>query len=143
MSKSSVPLRILVDTGFWIALYDTGDSRHARALANSDLVEEYPVVVPWPVLYEAVGTRLVKRQGFARFENVLKRSDTLLLDDCPYREDCLDEVFSKGKRPLSLVDSVLRHILDDTDVRIEGLLTFNPKDFSDVCARRGVEIVPL
>lgn len=143
MSKNSVPLRLLVDTGFWIALYDTTDSRHAKAIANSDLVEEYPVVVPWPVLYETVGTRIVKRREFSRFEDVLKRGNAVLLEDSPYREACLDDVFSDGNRPLSLVDLVIRRILDDTSVRIEGLITFNPKDFADVCARRRIEIVKM
>ena len=143
MSSSNVPIRLLVDSGFWLALYDSTDPWHEQAAANGELVEDYPLLVPWPVLYETVKTRIVKRPAFASFERVLKRNSTWLLDDSPYREACLDDAFSSGGRPLSLVDLVLRRMLEDTALRIDGLLTINPKDFVDVCSRRRIEIVQM
>jgi len=43
-------------------------------------------------------------------------------------------------RPMSLVDMVMRLMLDDVNVRVDGLLTFNQKDFHDVCRKRGLEM---
>lgn len=139
---SNVPIRLLVDSGFWLALYDSTDPYHTLALKNGDLVEDLPLIVPWPVLYETVNTRMVKRAAFVSFERVLKRNSTWLLDDSPYREGCLDDAFSFGGRALSLVDLVIRRMLEDTNLRIDGLLTFNLKDFADVCSSRRIEIMP-
>ena len=44
-------------------------------------------------------------------------------------------------RPLSLVDAVLRLMIDDPDVPVEGMLTFNARDFADACRRNAVELL--
>ena len=36
---------------------------------------------------------------------------------------------------------VIREMISDIDMRIDYLVTFNVKDFADVCAIRGVEIL--
>ena len=45
------------------------------------------------------------------------------------------------RRPMSLVDMVMRLMLEDVNVRVNGLLTFNRRDFYDVCRRRGLEML--
>jgi hypothetical protein len=45
------------------------------------------------------------------------------------------------KRPISLVDMVIRYILDDVNIRKDCLLTFNRRDFVDVCRKRQIEIL--
>jgi tryptophanase len=45
-----------------------------------------------------------------------------------------------GKRQISLVDMVVRYILSDTKIKITGLITFNEKDFLDICKRRKMPI---
>ena len=44
-------------------------------------------------------------------------------------------------RNLSLVDVIIRLILDDPTVKIDYLVTFNVGDFSDVCQRRNIVIL--
>ena len=44
-------------------------------------------------------------------------------------------------RPISLVDMVMRLMLENVNVPVSGLLTFNPKDFHDVCRKRGLEML--
>ena len=42
---------------------------------------------------------------------------------------------------MSLVDSVLCAILDDTNVRIDAMLTFNLRDFENIYRSRGIELL--
>lgn len=61
-----------------------------------------------------------------------------------YREDALSEVFENNKyhgTTYSLTDSVIREILKDVDIKINFLVTFNERDFRDVCDQRLIEII--
>ncbi len=42
---------------------------------------------------------------------------------------------------MALVDMVIRLILDDINVRKDGLLTFNHKDFADLCRKHQIEML--
>jgi len=46
------------------------------------------------------------------------------------------------RRPLSLLDSLLRVVISDPNTRIDFLATYNNADFHDVCAARRVELLP-
>lgn len=48
--------------------------------------------------------------------------------------------FEKGNNK-SLVDNIIRLMLDDDTLRIDGLITFNARDFYDVCAIRNIELI--
>ena len=133
---------LLVDTGYFIALYDKRDHHFAVAQRNEHLLDLHPVVLPWPVLYETINTRFAKRPDvLTRIDAVITKADTLLLDDSPYREGAYRQVLrTSGRRPLSLVDAVLRAVIEDGNVRIAGLLTFNARDFHDLCRPRYVDL---
>lgn len=47
----------------------------------------------------------------------------------------------RGGRPLSMVDCLMRLMLDDTGLRIDYLATWNNRDFEDVCQRRRIGII--
>lgn len=136
---------VLVDTGLWIALFDPRDSHHQSALEVAERLETMAIVIAWPVLYETLNTRFVRRPHIIRqFEQVLKRPGSVLLDDAAYREEALDLVFDASlhrSRPLSLADCVLRLMLADTALRFDYLATFNVGDFSDVCRHRRVTLL--
>jgi hypothetical protein len=75
---------------------------------------------------------------------LLKTPNAILLDDSKYREASLEYVFAEArrkKRDISLVDTVIRLVLEDINVRVDGLVTFNRRDFAEICARRNIEIV--
>jgi predicted nucleic acid-binding protein len=140
---------ICVDSGFLMGLYDDRDQYHARA---NDLFVAYfsnsvnRLLVPWPVLYETVSTRLVRRQKsvalFERDWRLLTASRQLIfLDDSPYRQAAIDEclyevrVRRRELRPLSLTDRVIRRILEETRIKVDVFITFNVGDFADLCNR--------
>jgi predicted nucleic acid-binding protein len=138
---------ICVDTGFLIGLYNLQDEFHERAtqyfLSMFDK-ENNCLVVPWPILYETLRTRTVKnRDAMLSLERdwkyLLMHKRLTLISDVPFREDVVDECFSELRKPgparrnLSLVDRVIRRILMERTVRIDAFITFNPRDFADVC----------
>lgn len=137
--------RLLVDSGFFFALFNPRDQHHSEACEKQEWLEIASVVVPWPILYETVNTRFTRSPDrIARFESIVHdRRRTEFVDDSPYREDALDQVLVRGKHghPISLVDAVLNSILADDNIRIDAMLTFNVSDFSGVCSAKGVEIL--
>jgi predicted nucleic acid-binding protein len=140
--KPSSPKTILVDTGFWIALLDPRDDRHADARSRTDQLDVFRMAVPWPSLYETLNTRLARKPpAMARFQTVLTKPTTVRIDDQKYREEAVELTFSNaisGVRPMSLVDWVVRLMLADRNVKIHALWTYNPGDFHDVCRSRGI-----
>jgi predicted nucleic acid-binding protein len=136
---------LLVDSGFWYALYDKTDQHHAAAREKSDLIESANILILWPVLYETFNSRFAKNKVTLRsFERLLRQAHVSLLPDDNYREAALDACFSLAlnqSRTIALVDMVIRLIVEDRRVRKHGLLTFNPRDFNDVCLRHQVEIL--
>ncbi len=135
---------LLVDTGFWYALYDVKDNYHEDAQILADLLDESNLIIPWPCLYETLNTRFVKRRdwldGFFAYSG---HTNTVRLSDEPYRDNALEKVF-KSPAPwmsLSLVDWVIRLAIEDRNIKIDAMVTFNPDDFFDVCHSRRIELI--
>ena len=137
--------RVLTDTGIWYGLFDHADPYFAQAQTKVEYLDLAQVVLPWPILYETLGTRLVRNvPALRRFESYLKKPHVTLLEDALYRDAALDLTMDSSInrfRPLSLVDCVLRLMLDDVNTKIDYLMTFNPGDFADVCRRRHIELL--
>ena len=130
--------RLLVDTGFFFALDNEDDPHHVAALERQEWLEEFDVVIPWPVLYETMNTRFSRRRRrgvVSRFHVVVARQGTLLIDDSPYRHGAYGRAVQPPMRaaPVSLVDAVLLAIIEDVNVPFAAMLTFNLRDFGVVC----------
>jgi hypothetical protein len=136
---------LIVDPGYWYALFDPRDSLSREAQRKAHYIETLRVLLPWPLLYETLRTRFVKLPvRMSTFDRVLKRPNVEYVDDAPYRDRALAATIRggiSGKRPLSLCDMLIRLLIDDTSLRIRALLTFNPRDFHDVCQKRNVQIL--
>lgn len=142
MSRESV----LVDSGFFFALYNQRDSNHAEAIEKAEWLSDLAVVIPWPILYDTVNTRFARRpKTMDQFRRILRKPDTRLIDDKPYRNDVFQGMFTRIKPQLnvspSLVDSVVYEILSDVNVPVHAMLTFNLRDFERICWSSGVEIL--
>jgi len=75
---------------------------------------------------------------------MLSKPNVSLVDDAPYREGALQATFQgarHGKRAISFCDMVIRLSIEDTNLRVKALLTFNARDFVDVCRRKEVELL--
>jgi predicted nucleic acid-binding protein len=145
---------ICADTGFLIGLYDPTDEFHSKAKKYFlDFFDSGPnhLLIPWPVVYETVSTRMVKnKSGMALLQGDWKRLSAQrrldLISDGRYRDNVVDECFEELGKPqthyrnLSAVDRVIRKMLSDKSLRVSALLTFNPKDFIDICRAVSCEL---
>lgn len=144
-----------VDSGFLIALYDNRDDHHESAekhfVQRFDAAENI-LVIPWPILYESISSRLVRRRDrIAKLKSdwhrLQNRGQLHLLDDETYRHRSLDDCFDETEKEeshywgLSLADRVIRNILQDPQVDVAALITFDVGDFVDVCRRKDIEIL--
>lgn len=136
---------VLTDSCFWIGLVDSKDQHHETSNAIAELINDYTVIVPWPCMFESVSTHLVKnRKKTLFFEEKIKQPGVKLFPDDKYREIALSKVFDYNRNlgfSFSLVDSILREILKDTNVRVDYLVTYNERDFSDICADMQIGII--
>ena len=147
-------MRICTDSGFLIAVYDEKDDKHREALRFfSDKVERGPhqLLVPWPVMYESISTRMARAQNRmirinAHLKSLRVNRKLQFVDDSSFREKAITECFAavetRSFRPLSLVDLVIRAMLADRELRADALITFNARDFRDVLLRFRKKLLP-
>ena len=134
---------VFVDSGFLIGLY--GDRDQYRPQASSHFLRLFGsgnnrLLIPWPILYETVSTRLAKHApGMLRLEKDWRRlalsNRLIMLPDEPHLANVIQDCFEQLQRPLSAVDRVIRNILADQRMQISAFVTFNPGDFADVCTK--------
>ena len=137
---------VLADTCFWIAAFDpSAGSDHKSAAGLLEDLSRGVVLMPWPIMYEVLRTHTVRNpkmmDGFAR---VVRRPKVYKIDDGKYRKECLEEAFliARRGRPISLVDLIMRAVPRDDNYRVTQLLTYDQRDFVDVCRDRGVTMWP-
>lgn len=137
--------RVLVDSGFFFALVETRDQHHVEALDKQEWLDLFSAVLPWPILYETINTRLVRDPDkVAQFERLANAPETEFIDDSRYRDAAYEDVIARAKArrsPLSLVDAIMHSIITDPDIKVDAILTFNLSDFGIVCSERGVAIL--
>ena len=93
-------------------------------------------------MYELLRTKFVKNKtALAEIKQLFLNGRITKINDDRYRELALDLTLSEEKRNISLVDNIIRLMLDDKDVDVKGLVTFNVGDFQDVCLKNRVEIL--
>lgn len=135
----------LADTGLWYALFVPSDEYHATAKDKADLLTLMQVVLPWPTAYETLRTKFVRNStALDKFERFLKSPNITYIDDSPFRAAALElslDSSLRRRRPLSMVDCLIRLLIEDVNTRIDYLATFNERDFIDVCGRSRVEII--
>lgn len=137
-----MPKNIVADSGYWFGLFNARDQHHACASVIENAIAVHSVLIPWPALYETLNTRFMRRPADrSRFAAYLRRDLTILLEDAPYKRNSLNYVLNQRSTTFSLVDHVIRSMLEDSSLHIDAIVTFNPGDFIDVCQARGIEIV--
>jgi predicted nucleic acid-binding protein len=103
MRRIEVPKNLLLDSGFWYALYDARDPFHEQANAFAKYLDFYTLVIPWPSLYETLNTRFVRHPEWLHpFEQYVQRSSSVRLPDKSYRDMALDSVLTL-QRHLQLI----------------------------------------
>ncbi len=135
---------VLADTGVWYGIFDNRDSRYNEAQSKLEYFELFRIIIPWPTAYETLRTRFVRNKpALKQFDSFLKTHQIIYLDDSVYRDDAFEFAIESSLRgrPLSMVDCLLRLIIDDPGTKIDYLLTFNKPDFTDICKKNRIEIL--
>lgn len=136
---------IILDTCFWRAIYDPKDPYYESAQQISDLYIDQPaykILVPYPTMYELLRTEFVKNKAnINALDNFLKKECIEKVCDEPYRDRALELSLNNNKRNLSIVDNLLRLMLEDANLQINGIVTFNVGDFCDVCIQRNILLI--
>jgi len=140
-----VPKTALVDSCFWYALFESTDQYAKDARGKAAQLDSFrSIIVPWPVLYETLATKNTRtanrRSLLTQFESILNSSKVVRLDDSKYRDQALSATWQPG-REFSLVDNVLRLIIEDVNVKVDCIFTYNAGDFVDVCKKYQVEMI--
>lgn len=142
-----MPKVVLADTCIWYSIYNNRDCiNQADIDALVDIMNGMTILMPWPVTYETLRTRFSKNKAsMIEFEALLRSSNVVQFDDSPYREKAKAQCFMSAKigRSLSLVDCLLRELLDDINVGVDLFVSDNKDDFADVCASRGIDLTGL
>ena len=135
----------LADTGLWYAMFDEKDAYYNKEISRQ--LENFKIITPYPTLYETLRTRFVRKKlALKQFEEFLQSDNIEYFDDNLYRDDARKVSFDwslKFHRPISMIDCLLRLIIEDRNNRIDCLLTVNLKDFIDVCQKRQIEILDI
>lgn len=136
---------ILTDTCFWLGLLSENDQHYEESHKLKSVVENQILIFPFPCFYEIVRTKFVKDKiKLDRFETFLKTLNIKYVDDTLYKDIALEKVYAFNKKPYithSLADAVIREMISDINLRMDYFITYNEKDFADLCAKRGVEIL--
>lgn len=141
--RGEVAQYVLCDSCFWLSLYSDRENNHKHALAARDRIQRFHVVVMWPILYESLGTRMLRRRDIMNaFLSDLAQPGVHKASDVPYRDSAMRQL-TQDNRDLSLTDRVLRHYIADErrGSRITHVLTFNEGDFADVCYANDIEMI--
>lgn len=136
---------VITDTCYWLGLVDSKDEHHDKSVLINNLIEGNHIVFPFPCFYEIIRTKFVKNKlKLEAFESLLKSSNVAYIDDTKYKDEALLKVYELNKKSFvshSLTDAVIREMLSDVDLRLDYLVTYNVKDFADICAKRKIEIL--
>ena len=131
---------VLIDTGFWYALFDKQDQYHKKALEILEVIAlQHCFVLPFPSLYETLNTSFIKNHKLS-FDIFLKTHQTIIISDIKYTDKALEETLKISNYKYSLVDMVLRMMILDVNLSINAFITFNEGDFTDVCQQRNIPI---
>ena len=136
---------VITDTCYWLGLVDSKDEHHEKSVLISELIKDANIVFPFPCFYEIIRTKFLKnKMKLTALENLLKNSKIQYIDDTKYKDIALNKVYELNKKSFishSLTDAVIREMLSDVDLRLNYLVTYNVKDFADICAKRNIEIL--
>ena len=137
-------MNILIDAVLLIGLCDHKDQHHNKSLEILKKIHRFRLYLPWPITYEVLRTKGVKNIRYIR--NLKKYNRDLnfeFIDDAPYREAAYRQTLKSALmgRSISMVDMILRFIMDKEHIKVDFLATFNIGDFQDVCKKRNIPII--
>jgi len=124
---------ILLDTGYWIALFNPEKEKEKQEIVEfvSQLIDEnnYSIIIPFPTLYEFLNSRLSSRKNEKiNLEAELSKEKYKKVYDEKYRKKALENFFKQFsfvKYDISLVDEIIKEMIEDTTLKTDIIVTFD------------------
>lgn len=139
-------MNLIADSCFWFSLCDPSESDHTEIVSMMDTIRTrgcHIIVVPHPVLYETLCSRMVKKPdqvvSLTRY-----LSYTQKISDSEYIEEAyrlVEQQATMNNGTASMVDIVIKLIANDPRNNVAAILTKNSRDFSVFCEKRGIPMV--
>lgn len=129
--------RLLVDSCIWYAIWDETDDKHSYCEVIEKTISAHQLIIPYPILYETLNSRFVGNR-YKQCENFFKvlnsTGKVTLVPDEKYRGKAL-RILNAGSdryQQYSLVDMIIRLMMEDISLGPLSVYTFNTKDFLGV-----------
>ncbi|WAC14880.1 hypothetical protein [Dyadobacter pollutisoli] len=123
-------MKILIDTCFWIALYNP--EKHIQINDDINLITEFienrEIIIPFPSLYEFLNSKFSRKNDALHFQKLLAKPNYIKLDDSPYKDVALNNFFEKAINEfndVSLVDEIIKEVISTQPQRIDYLISFD------------------
>ena len=132
---------LLFDTCFWFGLLCPQDSDHQKAeqMFKEFVNSEVRILVPYPTLYETLNTEFVDNKMILyEFNRILSdKEHVILVDDEKYKDNAYDKTIRQHKdTKVSLVDNIIMEIARANEIKVDGIVSFNERDFGPFCKER-------
>ena len=137
---------VLTDSGFWIAYFENSDEHHHKAHEWANIIFNSPFIIicPFPSLYEFLNTRFARRSDrIEELEKLIKKLNIEYIYDDNYRFDLITNFITTNRYSpkLSSVDIIINKIIEDINIKIDFVVTFNEDDFKSACQGRNITIL--
>lgn len=113
-------MNVIVDTGFWYSFLGTREQERHTVAENVFyrlVQQETNFLVPFPTLYEAINTKLLKDKYRDKADWFLKQLQSnphfINIPDDEYKELAYNKTIEENYRGFSLVDNVIRVMMED------------------------------
>lgn len=123
---------IILDTGYWIALFSPEKEKEKQQTVEevTRLIDEnnYSILIPFPTLYEFLNSKLSRKRDKINLINELSKSKYKKIYDDDYRDKALkkfSDQFSYSISDISLVDEVIKEMIEDEKLRTDSIVTFD------------------
>lgn len=130
--------RLIIDSCYWFALFNEKDQYHhlANLMADNFSSPSIKILVPFPSMYETLNTAFVdNKKQLQRLSEILANHEKVeFIFDDEYKESAYRKTIGQDKwSKTSLVDSIILEMLEDKNLAIDGVVTFNSRDFAEPC----------
>ena len=130
--------RLIFDSCYWFALFNEKDQYHqlANQMANTFNSPSIKILIPFPSMYETLNTAFVDNKSrLKRLSEILSNHEKVeFIFDDEYKDNAYrNTIGQENGSKVSLVDSIILEMLEDQNLAIDGVVTFNSRDFAEPC----------